>query len=67
MKANEIKCRRSYTLAATPMAPAEVVRVIGKVEIPNWKRPGSQTWFRIRFADGGRMCAHPSNFTGEAA
>ena len=53
MNATDIKCRTNYTTnrAATFGGP-EMVRVLRKVEVPNYQRPGSETWLIVRFAEG---------------
>ena len=66
MSATEIKCRQNYTTnrAATFGGP-ETVRVLRKVEVPNYRRPGSETWLIVRSADDGtRVQMHPSAIAG---
>jgi hypothetical protein len=62
MNANDIKCRRDYTTnRAAAFGGPEVVRVLRKVEVPNYNRAGSETWLVVRFAeDGAKMRMHPS-------
>lgn len=62
MNATEIKCRQDYTTnRAAAFGGPESVRVLRKVEVQNYKRPGSETWLVVRFAeDGARMQMHPS-------
>ena len=62
MNATDIKCRQNYTTnRAAAFGGPESVRVLRKVEVANYHRPGSETWLIVRFADdGARMQMHPS-------
>lgn len=62
MSANEIKCLANYTTnRSSDFGGPETVRVLRKVEVPNYRRAGSETWLIVRFADdGARMQMHPS-------
>jgi len=62
MTAQEMKCRKNYMTAPFPSCgvKSEVVRTLGRESI------NGETWFRVRFDDGGVVMMHPSNILCEA-